>query len=266
MQKQCGKYQYTIELDSDYYARIELYYTKEGIRQLFYESLGTDVEALCVKDKNNLDLLAFNILCNESGCSETNYGLFDPAQGKFLLEPYKTENNMEQLISILGFIPDSDKDNFCCITQFNALNTYKGKCGNTTFVVKKDFNEGYKMFYLVGQKEKQFYIPEKELLDVACVDSIDNKKYLLLQERCGGSACSETGEYRIIDPHTRAFLLGKKPFTAEDEEGMDEFADDLKGAYEVRRFNHEEKNVAEATQILGYAPPERLINNFCCSD
>ncbi|RUR08615.1 hypothetical protein [Legionella sp. km772] len=169
-------------------------------------------------------------------------------------------------MSFLGFIPDFDKDNFCCIAQFNALNTYKGECGNTTFVVRRDFDEGYKMFYLAGQQEKLMYTAVTEFLDVACVDSIDNKKYLLLQERCGGSGCSDIGEYRIIDPKTRAILLGKKPFTAEDEEGMDEFADDSTRVYELRRINHEEKNVEEATQILGYAPPNQLINNFCCSD
>lgn len=145
---------------------------------------------------------------------------------------------------------------------------YVQRCGDTTFLVKSENSLGqvYKVYYRLNEKEEKFlYEASKEHLDVACVKSFAGMEYLLLEETCSGSGCSDFGEYRIIDPSNKKIILNGKPFTAEDE--IDVPNDSSKIAEMTRLANHESRNIKEATKILGYTPPllTLFINKFCCT-
>lgn len=100
---------------------------------------------------------------------------------------------------------------------------------------------------------------------VACVEGFDHREFLLLEEICGGSACSDFGEYRIIDPGSKKILLDKESYIEADEFGVDKDDLDSKATEMGNRFNHEQRNIKAARKILGYTPPLLpLINKFCC--
>ncbi len=149
--------------------------------------------------------------------------------------------------------------------------TYESQCAGTSMLVKADDSvesecPNYKIYYqLNGKTKKILYQACTDHMYVACIEGFDHKQYLLLEETCGGSVCSDFGEYRIIDPSSKKILLDKESYTVADEIGVKK--DDLNSKTNEmqKRFNHEQKNIKAAKKILGYTPPLLpLINKFCC--
>lgn len=244
-QKQCGKYQYIIEIDNPGQMKhliIKHFYVKNGIKKMFHQTKNYLANIICLKNNNN-SIFAFEEYHKEDAFFvKKKYGLFDPKQEKFLLKPSTDhQKNKAELINILGFMPNFSSVNlekFCCVSQIQAINTYRKQCGNTTFLIVQDDND-FKFYYLLSQEKKLFYTSYTDYLHVSCAKAVNHNDYLLLQEICGGSACTDSGEYKIIDSKTKKFVLDK-------------------------RANAEE-NAREAKKILGYIPSAPLEDEFCCT-
>lgn len=159
---------------------------------------------------------------------------------------------------------------FFIYTKIASGKSYEGVCGGSTFLIKESVSreEAPKIYYKVRseKKEKFLYEASSEYLEVACVKNFDDKEYLLLEEMCGGSGCSDFGEYRIIDPISKKIVLGNEPFTSEDE--VDVSVDEGNMADHIRVFNHEKRNRKAAQKILGYNPPllKLFVKKLCCSN
>lgn len=156
------------------------------------------------------------------------------------------------------------------VDQIAFSKTYEGNCANITFYIKGGKyidDETFEIFYKVNNKEKFLYTASMEYLKIACVEGADKKEFLLLQERCGGSACSNYGEYKVIDPVSKRILLNQSFMTDSDDtsEKFDPEVDD-KVAFGEKQSRYGKRNAKAVKKILGYLPPESLANAFCCTD
>lgn len=126
IEKKCGKYLYSINIDYEYSGDIIIkrsykLYLKNKNETLFL-FFKTDemlsLSATCVKNSNNKDLFMFHINPGGNAGPEDFYGIFDPAQKKLLLNPNDwPSGDYAQLTKILGYpfpLDSEEEDEFCC--------------------------------------------------------------------------------------------------------------------------------------------------------
>ena len=145
------------------------------------------------------------------------------------------------------------------------------KCGETDFLIKIDNSDlvslTYQLYYKINEKEKKlFYIPSSEHLSVACIQSNTNHRFLLMEEMCGGSVCTDAGVYALFDPTTKKMLVKYNPMPLNNDSDIDD--DPGQVEFKVRLYELEQKNHQQIAKFLGYEPPylPRSKAQFCCKE
>lgn len=142
----------------------------------------------------------------------------------------------------------------CMSSEIGIASSVEGECGGVIFEVQviEDPSESeslYTLYYKINDKEKKLlYTPVSEHLSLACVQDQRNRNFLLLEEMCGGSGCSDEGTYTLIDPNTKKALVKYTPMPLHHSSGD-------KYEYLVRLAEYEKKNHEQIAKIIGYAPP-----------
>lgn len=125
VESQCGGVTIQIKMLKGYekfQRKFQMYYVKNGqTKKMFFK---TDdyvyLNATCIKNKNNHEVLLFQEFCGGTGCPEDMYGIFDPLAEKMLITPDSAwlKGNYKQAEHLLGFPPpflaEDEGNYFCC--------------------------------------------------------------------------------------------------------------------------------------------------------
>jgi len=89
--------------------------------------------------------------------------------------------------------------------------------------------------------------------------------YVLLQERCSGSVCTDEGQFRVIDPYTKKIIINEQPMTTEDQHGTEGLDDNM--ASKISISNHDFRNQKLVERFLGTPLPivRKSKDKFCCN-
>ena len=144
----------------------------------------------------------------------------------------------------------------------------EGTCGRTVFQVEitepNNISATFNLYYKTHLNQKKlFYTPLADTISVACIQTGAKNDFLLIEEFCSGSACSEEGVYAVYDPKNKKMLIKSKFIPPKDYKhkySEYEHEDD-----QLRNFEHQ--NYEQVAKLIGYEPPY-LPNHpktFCCN-